>query len=32
MKSKLSKATAISKEVRQRVWERDKIWIVNILK
>lgn len=25
MKSKLSKATAISKEVRQRVWERDQM-------
>lgn len=25
MKSKLAKATAISKEVRQRVWERDRM-------
>jgi 5-methylcytosine-specific restriction endonuclease McrA len=25
MKSKLAKATAISKEVRQKVWERDKM-------
>ena len=25
MKSKLAKATSISKDVRQRVWERDKI-------